>query len=133
MFLKLDMAGDKPIYIQLKEQVIEGIARGSLRPGDDLPSVRALAADIGINLHTVNKVYQQLRQEGYIQIHRSRGVMIHPDGFIKADKTYRTNLKATLRPLIAEAIVHDLSAEEFTRLSQEVYEQILTKEGGDNE
>lgn len=133
MFLELDMAGDKPIYVQLKEQIIEGIARGSLRPEDDLPSVRALAADIGINVHTVNKVYQLLRQEGYIQIHRSRGVMIHPDGFAKADKAYRTNLKATLRPLIAEAIVHDFSAEEFARLTQEVYEQVLTIEGGASE
>ena len=59
MLIELDMTSDKPIYIQLKEQIIEGIARQDLKPGDDLPSVRALASDIGINLHTVNKVYQQ--------------------------------------------------------------------------
>lgn len=133
MFIKLDMASDKPIYVQLKEQIIEGIARKELKPGDSLPSVRALASDIGINLHTVNKVYQQLKQEEYIQIHRSRGVMIHPNGFAKADESYRTNLKDALRPLVAEAICHGLNKQDFAELTLEVYQQILGKEGEANE
>lgn len=126
------MTAEKPIYIQLKEQIIEGIARKELKPGDDLPSVRVLASDIGINLHTVNKVYQQLKQEDYIQIHRNRGVIIDPNGFAKVDETYRANLKEALRPLIAEAIVHHFSSEEFARLSHEVAEEILNKEGEEN-
>lgn len=133
MFIKLDMASDKPIYIQLKEQIIEGIARKELQPGDDLPSVRALASDIGINLHTVNKVYQQLKQEDYIQIHRSRGVMIHPNGFRKADETYRTKLKEALRPLIAEAICHGIDEKDFSELTLDVYQKILGKAGETNE
>lgn len=133
MFIKLDMASDKPIYIQLKEQIIEGIARKELQPGDDLPSVRALASDIGINLHTVNKVYQQLKQEDYIQVHRSRGVMIHPSGFRKADETYRTNLKEALRPLIAEAICHGIDEKDFSELTLDVYQKILGKAGETNE
>lgn len=133
MLIELDMTSDKPIYIQLKEQIIEGIARQDLKPGDDLPSVRALASDIGINLHTVNKVYQQLKQEDYIQIHRSRGVIINPEGFAKADAAYHKELNATLRPLIAEAICHGLTPEEFTELSNKIYQKILKKAGENNE
>lgn len=129
MFIKLDMTSEKPIYIQLKEQIIEGIARKELNPGDDLPSVRALASDIGINLHTVNKVYQQLKQENYIQIHRNRGVIIHPDGIAKANEAYRKELKEAVRPLIAEAICHGLNQDDFSKLAAEVYSKILNKEG----
>ncbi|MCM3739526.1 GntR family transcriptional regulator [Oceanobacillus luteolus] len=133
MFIKMDMAADKPIYIQLKEQIIEGIARKELQPGDDLPSVRSLAADIGINVHTVNKVYQQLKQEGYIQIHRKRGVIIHPDGFLPADENYINSLKEELRPLLAASICHNLTIDEFKELSDEIYLQILNKEGEQHE
>ena len=133
MFIRLDMASEKPIYIQLKEQIIEGIARKELKPGDDLPSVRALASDIGINLHTVNKVYQQLKQEEYIQIHRSRGVIINPNGFAKADDVYLANLKEALRPLIAEAICHGLEEKDFSNLTLDVFTQIIGKEGEVNE
>lgn len=129
MFLRLDMAAEKPIYVQLKEQIIEGIARGELQPGDDLPSVRTLASDIGINVHTVNKVYQQLKQEGYIQIHRSRGVIIEPNGFPPADDLYLAHLKEELRPLITASVVRGLSIEEFLQLSEEVHEEIFNKEG----
>ncbi len=133
MFIKLDMASDKPIYVQLKEQIIEGIASGELKPGDSLPSVRALASDVGVNLHTVNKVYQQLKLEEYIQIHRSRGVMINPNGFAEADESYYTNLKEALRPLIADVICHGLHEQDFADLTLEVYQQILGKAGEANE
>src|SRR5690625_1715639 len=65
MFIQLDFESDLPIYEQLKNEIIIGIAKKQLLPGERLPSVRALASDIGINLHTVNKAYQQLKQEGY--------------------------------------------------------------------
>ncbi|MHA6252684.1 GntR family transcriptional regulator [Oceanobacillus sp. CAU 1775] len=133
MLIELDMTSDKPIYIQLKEQIIEGIARKELKPGDDLPSVRALASDIGINLHTVNKVYQQLKQEDYIQIHRNRGVIINPDGFAQADQAYKKKLHDTLRPLIAEAICHGLQPDEFSKMTDDIFEKILKKAGENNE
>src|SRR5690625_2890331 len=84
--IKLDFESDEPIYTQLTQQIITSIAKKELLPGERLPSVRALAADIGINLHTVNKAYQQLRQGGFILIHRQRGVVVNPDGTPRADQ-----------------------------------------------
>ncbi|MYL43011.1 MULTISPECIES: GntR family transcriptional regulator [Virgibacillus] len=121
MFISLDFESSQPIYLQLIHQIIEGIAKKELQPGDPLPSVRSLAQDIGINLHTVNKAYQQLKQDGFLQIHRQKGVVIRPEGIPKADNIYKEQVQQKLRPLIAESICKDLSKEEFLTLCQTIY------------
>ena len=63
MIIELQPHSDKPIYEQLILEIKRGIVMGQLQPGEHLPSVRALAADIGINMHTVNKVYKHLQNE----------------------------------------------------------------------
>nr|WP_042357122.1 GntR family transcriptional regulator [Bacillus rubiinfantis] len=123
MFITLDLESEEPIYTQLMHQIIEGIAKKELKPGEALPSVRSLAADLGINLHTVNKAYQQLKQEGFILIHRQKGVVINPDGVAKADETYWPQLAAKLRPLIAEAICREVSMNDFLQACQEIYSE----------
>lgn len=122
MFIQLDFENNQPIYLQVVEQIIAGIARGELVPGERLPSVRNLAADIGINMHTVNKAYQELRQREFIQIHRQRGVVIRPDGPPPADEIYITELKSTLHPLIAEASSRQFSQEDFLNLCRKIYD-----------
>lgn len=57
MIVEIDFNSDEAIYIQLRNQIIIGIATERLREGETLPSVRQLADDIGINMHTVNKAY----------------------------------------------------------------------------
>lgn len=123
MIIKLDLESEEPIYSQLKHQIITGIAKGELMPGDGLPSVRSLAADIGINLHTVNKAYQQLKQEGFILIHRQKGVVVNPDGVQQADDEYRSKLQKTLHPLIAESICRGMGEEEFLRLCSSLFRE----------
>src|SRR5699024_8325372 len=107
---------DQPIYLQLVEQIISGIAKEQLVPGERLPSVRSLAADIGINMHTVNKAYQELRQREFIQIHRQRGVVVHPNGPPPVDKLFIDNLGKILHPLIAEAVSRKYSQDDFFQL-----------------
>jgi len=116
MLIQLDFEIDKPIYLQLIEQIIAGIAKGQLQPGERLPSVRQLAADIGINMHTVNKAYQELRQREFIVIHRQQGVIIHPDGPPLADEQFRNTLEELLHPLIAESLCRQYSEDEFIQL-----------------
>ncbi|WP_291759364.1 GntR family transcriptional regulator [Bifidobacterium sp.] len=60
----------------MRRQLIAAIADGELRPGDQLPSVRSLASDLGINLHTVNKAYAILREEGYLLMRRRAGAIV---------------------------------------------------------
>lgn len=76
MLLKLDFDSEVPIYQQIRNQIVVGIASGQLSPGERLPATRALAEDLGVNTMTVSKAYQQLRQEGYVITDRRSGVMV---------------------------------------------------------
>ena len=76
MFIRIDQNSQMPIYRQLRDRIVAGIASGELSPGDQLPSVRALGADLGINLHTVNKAYAVLRDEGYLVMRGRAGARV---------------------------------------------------------
>lgn len=121
MLVNLDFESDVPIYEQLKNEIIIGIAKKQLVPGERLPSVRALASDIGINLHTVNKAYQQLKQDGFLQIHRQRGVVIHPDGPPPANEVFKQGLSNSIKPKLAEAMAKGMTKEQIEALLQEIY------------
>ena len=78
MILKLDMVGDTPIYQQIRNQIVLGVAAGQLQVGEPLPTVRQLAGDIGVNPMTVSKAYALLKEEGVIVIDRRHGAQISP-------------------------------------------------------
>lgn len=72
VMIEIDFQSDEAIYIQLRNQIILGIATATLQEGEALPSVRQLADDIGVNMHTVNKAYSVLRQEGFLRLDRRK-------------------------------------------------------------
>ena len=133
MHIQLDFESDEPIYLQLKHQIIAGIAKKELKPGESLPSVRAMAADIGINLHTVNKAYQQLKQDGFIMIHRQKGVVVHPDGVPGADDQYWLQLTQILYPLIAESVCRGVDEKAFQQLCSRLFQEFTDTREGDNQ
>ena len=79
MILEIDFNSDEALYLQLCNQIIMGIATSRFQEGDSLPSVRQMADSIGINMHTVNKAYTVLKQEGYVKVDRRRGAVIAVD------------------------------------------------------
>ena len=76
MILEVDFNSEEALYIQLRNQIIVGIATNRLKEGESLPSVRQLAESIGINMHTVNKAYTVLKQEGFVKVDRRRGAVM---------------------------------------------------------
>lgn len=70
MLLSLDFSSKLPIYMQIRNQIVLGIASGELAPGEKLPTIRALAEQSGVNMMTVSNAYAALRQEGYITADR---------------------------------------------------------------
>lgn len=130
IYINLDFESTVPIYEQLKNEIIIGIAKTELLPGERLPSVRALAGDIGINLHTVSKAYQQLKQDDFLLIHRQRGVVVNPDGIPKADAHYKATMSQLLRPIIAESVAKGMSVSDFEAISTTIFNE-LTKGRGD--
>ena len=118
MDIEIDFNSDEAIYVQLMNQIIMGIATSRLQEGDPLPSVRQLADTIGINMHTVNKAYSLLRQEGFVTIDRRRGAIIAIDvDKMKALEEMKQNLMVALArgycKNISRAEVHDLIDEIF--------------------
>ena len=116
--LEIDFNSEEAIYMQLRNQIILGIATSRLQDGDTLPSVRQMAECIGINMHTVNKAYSLLRQEGFVTIDRRRGAIIALDvDKIKALEEMKQNLMVALArgccKNITRAEVHNLIDEIF--------------------
>lgn len=118
MIIEIDFSSNEAIYIQLRNHIIVGIATSKYQQGDSLPSVRQLADDIGINMHTVNKAYAVLRQEGFITMDRRRGAMISLDSNkLKALE----EMKKDLRVSLAKGFCKNISNEEVHALVDEIF------------
>ena len=120
MLLKIDFESETPIYEQLRRQIIIGIATGELNLGEELPSVRQLGGDIGINLHTVNKTYNILKNEGYLIIDRRKGAMVK-DSLPEANEEYMNMLSDELNYLIADSKNRGIKKDEFLKLCSDFY------------
>lgn len=119
MLIEIDFNSDEAIYIQLRNQIIMGIATSQIQEGDTLPSVRQLAENIGINMHTVNKAYSVLREEGFLQLDRRRGAVIALD----IDKIRAMeDMRRYLRVVLAKAHCHNITKEDIYELVDEIYE-----------
>jgi GntR family transcriptional regulator len=122
MIIKIDFESETPIYVQLKRQIILGIAKGELSQGESLPSVRQMAEDIGINMHTVNKTYNELKVDGFISIDRRKGAVVNNTNGLLTDE-YHENLKEELDFIIGEAYCRGITEDEFIRLSRVAFKQ----------
>ncbi|MEG1848171.1 MAG: GntR family transcriptional regulator [Lachnospiraceae bacterium] len=119
MVIEIDFNSEEALYVQLHNQIIIGIATSRFREGDPLPSVRQLADTIGINMHTVNKAYTVLKQEGFVKVDRRRGAIIAID----IDKLRSlTEMKKELQVVLAKGSCKDITREEVHALIDEIYE-----------
>ena len=124
MYIEIDFNSDEAIYMQLRNQIVLGIATNQYQEGESLPSVRQLAENIGINMHTVNKAYSVLRQEGFIKLDRRKGAVIALD----IDKIRaREELKGELAVILARAICKRISRLEVHELVDEIYDYYAGK------
>ena len=122
MLLEVDFNSDQAIYIQLRNQIIVGIACSDIQHGESLPSVRQLAQILGVNMHTVNKAYAILREEGYLKLDRRKGAVVSVDANEKAKQL--EELEESLQILVAQAICKGVTREELYQLIGHVYGQL---------
>lgn len=119
MYIEIDFNSDEALYLQLRNQIIIGIATSQFQEVDTLPSVRQLADTIGINMHTVNKAYSVLKQEGFVKVDRRKGAVIAID----IDKIQaKEDLKRDMQVLLAKSSCKRISREEVHALIDEIYE-----------
>ncbi|KRK84189.1 GntR family transcriptional regulator [Loigolactobacillus coryniformis] len=105
--LRIDMSSEVPLYQQLHDQIILGLATGKLQPGEALPSVRQLADELNINMLTVAKGYNLLKAEGYLISDRRRGT--HVATTFQSDDVFMRTLQAQLHLLVAASKIRGLS------------------------
>ena len=119
MIVEIDFNSEEALYIQLINQIIIGIATDQIREGDTLPSVRQLAENIGINMHTVNKAYSVLKQEGFLRVDRRRGAVIALD----TDKMRTiSEMRRDLSVILARGVCKNVSREEVHNLVDSIYD-----------
>lgn len=122
MYIEIDFNSEEAIYIQLRNQIIMGIATSEIREGESLPSVRQLAETVGINMHTVNKAYSVLKQEGYIQLDRRKGAVIALD-INKLEAIEK--MRAQLRIVLARGLCKNITREEVHELVDEIFDEYM--------
>ncbi len=120
MYIEIDFESDEAIYMQLRNQIVLGIATNQYQEGESLPSVRQLAESIGINMHTVNKAYHVLRQEGFIRLDRRNGAVI----FLKEGKSQAmVEMREAFQVILAKAFCKNISREEIHQLIDEIFDE----------
>jgi DNA-binding transcriptional regulator YhcF (GntR family) len=124
VLIGIDTYAEKPIYEQLRDNIILGIASGQLAEGEALPSARALAADLGVNFHTVNKAYDILRGGGYIVMDRRTTAIVAP---LRTRGDISAALAEKLASCAAEAICNGADESAFAEICLASYRKI--KEG----
>ena len=120
MLLRLDFSSDVPIYMQIRNQIVMGIAEGKLQAGEKLPTVRVLAEECGINNMTVSKAYQLLKQEGYIQTDRRSGAVVCEN---KGTTVPKKETIDGLRLYLSELRLTGVSLEESLDICKKLYEE----------
>jgi DNA-binding transcriptional regulator YhcF (GntR family) len=122
MIIQLNTTSATPIYVQLRNQIVMGIGRGDLKIGEGLPTVRQMAQDIGVNTLTVQKSYEILKNEGYIEIDRRHGAKVSP----KADAStqFSEAVESRLTLLVAESSLKGITRDDFMSICSTVYNNL---------
>ena len=119
MIIRIDELSDVPIYMLIRNQIVMGISGGELAAGEQLPTVRALALEMGINIMTVSKAYQLLKTEGYIMTDRKNGARVRME--IAKHASISEANKTELRRIVSEARISGVAKKEIIALIDEYY------------
>src|SRR5689334_19168087 len=118
--LRLDSHSGVPVYRQIIDQVIGGVAAGALTGGDQLPTVRQLAVDLSINPNTVIRAYRELEIRGVLETQQGTGTFISPKKVERDDAERQRRLNQLVGEFVSRAGSAGFSVEEVLEQLQEV-------------
>ncbi len=121
MLISIDFNSNEAIYMQLRNQIVIGIAQDRIKDGESLPSVRQLADELGVNMHTVNKAYALLRNDGYLKLDRRRGAVVCVS--LESKPKHIETMNVEMRMMVAEAICKDISLAEMHQIIEKMYKE----------
>ena len=114
---------DKPLYLQIKEQIKEAILKGELQDGDLLPSVRAFANDIGVSVLTTRRVYDELEQEGFAVSQAGRGTFVAMGNLELLRDSKRRVVEEDMQKAIHNAKLFGITKEELQKMMDILFEE----------
>lgn len=123
MHFEIDFNSDEAIYIQLRNQIVLQIANETIKDGESLPSVRQLAESLGVNMHTVNKAYTLLKQDGYLKLDRRKGAVVCVE--IKDKSIQAEEMCQDFKVIVAQAKCMNISLEEIHYMIEKVYHDLM--------
>jgi GntR family transcriptional regulator len=124
MFIAIDNNDPRPVYLQIAAAIKEQIQKGVLQPGGELPSVRDLARDLDINLHTARHAYLLLREQGVVQLRLGSRARIAPLRGAPANRTeIEKKVVPRLRELVTDAFHLGITSQQFRQLVNEAIAQ----------
>ncbi|MDD1503134.1 GntR family transcriptional regulator [Lysinibacillus sp. CNPSo 3705] len=123
MNIHLDPSSELQLYKQLANQLIELIAKGKLKNGDTLPSVRSMATDLGINVSTVSKSYHELEEKGLIELKPKAKAIIIGGQKKELQEAEVEKVENALKLIMAEAIARGLEKDQMTSLFHRILKQ----------
>lgn len=128
MEIFIDFNSSEAIYMQLRNQIVIGIAQDKIKDGESLPSVRQLADRLGVNMHTVNKAYSILRNDGYLKLDRRNGAVVCVS--VESKTRHIENMNTGMRMMVAEAICKDISLAEMHQILSDMYKEFDDMQDG---
>ncbi|HLQ74409.1 MAG TPA: GntR family transcriptional regulator [Alloiococcus sp.] len=125
MIIQIDKLSQVPIYIQLTNQLKRLIILGDLKDHESLPSVRSLAGDLGVNMHTVNKAYNILVEEN-ILTKNQQGYVVNPDRSITKDRL--NDLEKRIENLLLDIFIHNVPTQEIKEIFNQKMKNLKMEE-----
>jgi GntR family transcriptional regulator len=127
--ITIDLDAPEPLHEQIVRGVRQSIARGLVRVGDRLPSVRQLAGDLAVNLNTVARAYRRLEDEGLVRVRHGQGVVVVSDQSADSDRTEAGDaLDRALDAALSQARLRGLGAADLRRAALRALERLDAKE-----
>jgi GntR family transcriptional regulator len=123
MFITIDEKDRRPIYLQVVDEIKTLIAKGELTQGMQLPSVRQVAANLGVNLNTIATAYRELQEEGLISVKHGAGAIV--TSVTSSRSNNDDGLRRPLRAALTQLVLVGLSSTEILEVVTEELSQLL--------
>ncbi len=117
----IDSRSRTPIFEQIKEQILNLINIGELKPDDKLPSIRQLASDLDLNVNTVKRAFQELETERVTYSIPGKGIFVSPDAV--ANKLVRESAEKELNRILTSSKAKGISLDRVIEMAKEIYEK----------
>jgi GntR family transcriptional regulator len=127
MLFDLNYSSGKPVYLQIVDQVKSAAASGALRVGEPLPSIRPLAEQLRVNRNTIAKAYEELEQQGVIEVRPGKGCYISGNHSPLRKEARIEKLRNEIDEAVVQAHHLQIDREEFLRLAEERFDHIAGK------